>query len=353
MKKYKIIAQTAFLLVLVLGTMYVARERQQSIDNTTAEYRRMENTVFGTVLHVTYQSTENMDSLVMQTLAKVDNSLSMFNPKSTLSRINRGETDRTDSLLRFILPMANSISEATDGAFDITVAPLVNAWGFGFKQGKMPTDSEVDSLKQLVNYHNIAIDDNGRLTKKDKRIVIDLSAIAKGFGSDEVARMFLEHGVTNFMVEIGGEVVTHGNSPEGKAWVIGISRPDDDPEGNSNEIQETLDVHNRAMATSGNYRNFYITKDGRKVAHTIDPHTGMPVQHNVLSSTVLAPTCAMADGFATSFMVLGLDGAKQVLKNHKELQAYIIYTDSKGEYRTWTNIDSSKGSKGSKGSKAK
>ena len=340
-KKYKIIAKTAFLLILVLGTMYVARERQRgasAAENTSAEYRHMENTVFGTVLHATYQSQEDMDSLIMATLAEVDKSLSMFNPKSTLARINRGETEQADTMLRFILPMAKSISEATDGAFDVTVAPLVNAWGFGYKHGQMPTEAQVDSLRKLVDYRKISITDDGKIKKADPRMVIDLSAIAKGFGSDEVARMFLSHGVQNFMVEIGGEIVTHGNNPEGRSWTIGISRPDDDPEGESTDIEETLSVHDRAMATSGNYRNFYITKEGRKVAHTIDPHTGLPVQHNVLSSTVLAPTCAMADGFATSFMVLGLDGAKKVLNKHKELQAYLIYTDGSGKYLTWTNI---------------
>lgn len=169
-------------------------------------------------------------------------------------------------------------------------------------------------------------------------MVIDLSAIAKGFGTDQVANLLKERGVKDFMVEIGGEIVTSGNNPKGEAWHIGINRPVEDSTGTNNEIQEVIEVHNCAMATSGNYRNYYITEDGRKVSHTIDPSTGRPVLHSLLSSTVLAPTCAMADAFATSFMVMGIEKAMTLVEAHPELQVYFIYTDSTGTYRTWNNI---------------
>ena len=254
-----------------------------------------------------------------------------------ISRINRGETDTLDSYLLDILPMAQSVSEATKGAFDITVAPLVNAWGFGFKHSQLPTDAQVDSLRALVDYKYISIHD-GRIVKSNSDVVIDLSAIAKGFGTDQVARLLSGHGVNNFMVEIGGEIVCRGNNPKGDAWHIGINRPVEDSTGMNTEVQEVVNVHDRAMATSGNYRNFYITEDGRKLSHTIDPANGRPVRHSLLSSTVIAPTCAMADAFATSFMVMGVDKAKEVLGRHPELQAYLIYTDSLGNYRTWDNM---------------
>ena len=215
---------------------------------------------------------------------------------------------------------------------------MVNAWGFGFKSGKLPTDAQVDSLRALVGYKSITFA-NGMISKENSGTVIDLSAIAKGFGTDQVANLLMEHGVKNFMVEIGGEIVTRGNNPKGKAWHIGINRPVEDSTGTHNEIQEVIAVHDRAMATSGNYRNFYITEDGRKVSHTIDPSTGRPVQHSLLSCTVLAPTCAMADAFATSFMVMGIEKAKEVVKAHPELQAYFIYTDCTGTYKTWQNIN--------------
>ena len=326
--------QIAFLVFLIVGTIYVAFNNEQAPQERT---RKFSEPIFGTVMNVTYTSAQDLHDTIMSCLRGVDASLSMFNPKSTISRINRGETDTLDSYLLDILPMAQSISEATDGAFDITVAPLVNAWGFGFKHGQLPTDAQVDSLRALVDYKYISIQD-GRIVKFIPNVVIDLSAIAKGFGTDQVAKLLSEHGVKDYMVEIGGEIVCRGNNPKGDAWHIGINRPVEDSTGMNNEVQEVINVHDRAMATSGNYRNFYITEDGRKLSHTIDPANGRPVRHSLLSSTVVAPTCAMADAFATSFMVMGVDKAKEVLDKHPELQAYLIYTDSLGNYRTWDNM---------------
>ena len=327
--------QLIFLILLIIGTIYVAKTNDKA---PNAKTQKFSERIFGTVMNITYTHTEDLHDTIMTCLKNVDGSLSMFNPNSTISRINRGETDTLCTYLTEILPMAHSVSEATDGAFDITVAPLVNAWGFGFKSGQLPTDAQVDSLRALVGYKSITFA-NGIISKENSGTVIDLSAIAKGFGTDQVANLLMEHGVKNFMVEIGGEIVTRGNNPKGKAWHIGINRPVEDSTGTHNEIQEVIAVHDRAMATSGNYRNFYITEDGRKVSHTIDPSTGRPVQHSLLSSTVLAPTCAMADAFATSFMVMGIEKAKEVVKAHPELQAYFIYTDSTGTYKTWQNIN--------------
>lgn len=339
-RNFKILLQTAFLLFLIAGTYYAAVTRNDNGDEGTKEgdYRSLTTNTFGTVMHVTYQSDTDLINEIKDVLYRVDCSLSMFNPKSTLARINSGEDMHADSMLTEVFCLASKISEETDGAFDITVAPLVNAWGFGFKKGMLPDSAQVDSLRELVNWKRVSLKD-GVFAKEDERMVMDLSAIAKGFGSDKVAEMMKKHGVRNYMVEIGGEIVTAGNNPKGKAWVIGINRPVEDSTSLNNEIQKTMEVHESAMATSGNYRNFYITKDGRKVAHTIDPKTGYPVQHSILSSTVLAPTCAMADGYATSFMVMGLEKAKKVLSAHPELKAYFIYTDEKGNYRTWTNIE--------------
>lgn len=327
--------QIALLIFLIIGTLYIAFNNEDAPQS--ARTRKFSEPIFGTMMNVTYTSTQDLHDTIMSCLQGVDASLSMFNPKSTISLINKGESDSLDTHLQGILPMALNISSATEGAFDITVAPLVNAWGFGFKNGQLPTDAQVDSLCALVDYRLIDIQE-GRIVKSNPNIVIDLSAIAKGFGTDQVASLLKAYGVKDFMVEIGGEIVTQGNNPKGEAWHIGINRPVEDSTGTNNEVQEVIEVHNRAMATSGNYRNFYISEDGRKVSHTIDPKTGRPVRHSLLSSTVLAPSCAMADAFATSFMVMGMDKAKEVLDKHPELQVYFIYTDSTGTYRTWDNI---------------
>lgn len=336
MKKKQII-QALFLIFLIVGTVYIAITERAKDYTTKAEVRKFTENIFGTIMHVTYTSPTDLKDSIMHTLHQVDCSLSMFNPKSTISLINSGESTKTDAMLRKILPIAFEVSQVTNGAFDITVAPLVNAWGFGFRNDQLPTDSQVDSLRQLVDWRKLQFTSDA-LIRQDKRMVIDLSAIAKGFGTDCVAECLRRNGVSDFMVEIGGEIVCQGNNPKGKAWHVGITRPDETEQASDGDIEEVLQVHDCAMATSGNYRNYYITPDGRKLAHTINPHSGRPIQHNILSSTVIAPTCAIADAYATSFMVLGLDSSRQVLSAHPELQAFLIYTDKQGNYKTWTNI---------------
>jgi thiamine biosynthesis lipoprotein len=225
------------------------------------------------------------------------------------------------------------ISKETDGAFDITVAPLVNAWGFGFKNGIEPTSEQVDSLMQIIGYQKVSLS-AGKVTKTDDRVMLDCSAIAKGYGTDVVARLLRSKGITNFMVEIGGEIVTSGVNAENQPWRVGITKPVEDPMGTTGEVQSIVKITDKAMATSGNYRNFYY-KDGKRYAHTIDPKTGYPVQHNILSATVFAKSCAVADAYATSFMVMGMEKAQQLLEQHPELMAYLIYSDEDGKNAVW------------------
>ena len=177
--------------------------------------------------------------------------------------------------------------------------------------------------------------ENGKVVKQDSRVILDCSAIAKGYGSDAVARLFDRKGIRNYMIEIGGEIVVKGLSPKEQKWKVGINKPIDDSLNVNNEIQTILNVTDLGIATSGNYRNFYY-KDGKKYAHTIDPHTGYPVQHSILSSTVLAKDCATADAYATAFMVLGLEQAKKILQSTPDIQAYLIYADEKGKNQVYT-----------------
>ena len=260
----------------------------------------------------------------------MDASLSVFNPQSTISRVNNRQISRADAMLYEVLQKAQKVSEATGGAFDVTVMPLVNAWGFGFKSRQFPTNAQVDSIRKFVGYNLIKLSPDSTITCADVRLMIDCGAIAKGYGVDRVAKLLREHGVRNYMVEIGGEVVTKGRNPESKSpWQIGISKPVEGADANNGDLQTVLSLENAALATSGNYRNYY-EHNGRKYAHTIDPRTGRPVQHSLLSATVIAPDCATADAYATAFMVLGVDGAKKVLKENKRLHAYLIYADGKG-----------------------
>ena len=319
--------QLPALVALVVLAIAIVRAQKDT------PYQHDTGFIFGTVYHVTYQSDENLKAEIESELKKVDNSLSMFNPQSIISQVNQNHDVKVDDMFAEVFGLAEKVSKETDGAFDITVGPLVNAWGFGFKHNVMPDKHTVDSLKQIIGFDKVAMK-NRHIVKTDNRVMLDCNAIAKGFGTDMVARMFQQKGIKNYMVEIGGEIVTSGNSEKRVPWRIGVTKPTDDSLNVNEEIQTVLNVSNTAMATSGNYRNFYY-KGGKKYAHTIDPKTGFPVQHSILSSTVLAPNCATADAFATSFMVMGLDRAKVVLKRHPELMAYFIYADEKGKHHVW------------------
>ena len=318
-----------FLAFLIIGTIIILSESRQN----KPEYRYAQGLVFGTRYNITYLYNADLKQEIEQTLAGVDNALSMFNPESTISQVNNSEVIQvSDPLFLKVYRRAMEISDWTGGAFDITVAPAVNAWGFGFKHAQNIQQATIDSLLEITGYTRIHEKD-GLIEKDDPRIMLDCSAIAKGFGSDMVADMLRAKGINDFMVEIGGEIVVSGHNPKGKLWNIGISKPVDDSLSVNNELQTVIPVTDIAMATSGNYRNFYM-KDGRKYAHTIDPHTCMPVSHSLLSATVFAADCATADALATSMMVMGLDSAKALCDRHPEIQAYLIYQAPDGSLGT-------------------
>ena len=321
-----------FFLLLVGTTVWIVGFRG------TLTLRETEGAIFGTSYHIKYECAADLGEDILQELQRVDASLSVFNRQSTLSRINAGTLSKADAMVYEVLEKARGVSEATNGAFDVTVMPLVNAWGFGYKNGKLPDEAQTDSLRQLVDYRRVSLCE-GKVVKEDPRMVVDFSAIAKGFGCDVVAEVFRTRGSKNFMVEIGGEIVVQGHNDKGQPWRVGVNKPVEDDKNPNHELQEILHLTDGAMATSGNYRNFYTTGDGRRIAHTIDPHTGRPVQHSLLSATVLAPTCAEADAYATSFMVMGLDKAREVLQQQKQLRAYLIYAEGE-EFRVFTNLES-------------
>lgn len=325
--KKRLYWQIPLLLLLVIGTAYISKQQKNM------PYIENKGTIFGTTYHITYQNDDDLHKEILAELNKVDTALSTFNSQSIISKINNNQPTRTNELFNRVFLLAEDISNKTDGAFDITVAPLVNEWGFGFKKGVEPTKHVIDSLRQLTGYKKVRLVNN-TVKKDDNRIMIDCSAIAKGFGSDVVASYLKSKGVKNFMIEIGGEIVTSGISSKRLPWKIGVIKPTDDITQQSQEVQTILNVTDKAMATSGNYRNFYY-KGGKKYAHTIDPATGYPVQHNILSSTVIASNCATADAYATAFMVMGLDKAKRVLEQQKEIMAYFIYADKDGKNAVW------------------
>ena len=320
MNKKKLIWQLPFLLLLVIGTVVILKKQPP--------FRTNEGMVFGTVYKITYQHADDLQNDIKEALMEVDNSLSPYNPNSIITRINQNQDTLLNEHFIHVFQLAQQISTETDGAFDITVAPLVNAWGFGFKHSIEIAPEVIDSLCSFTGYQKIKLE-NGKIVKQDERTMLDCSAIAKGYGVDRVAHLLDKKGVKHYMVDIGGEVMLKGKNPRMKTWRIGINKPIEDSLSINQELQTILEVTDVGMATSGNYRKFYY-KDGKRYAHTIDPRLGKPVQHNILSATVIAKDCTTADAYATAFMVMGLEEAKAFCAEHPELNAYFI-CDGEGE----------------------
>lgn len=319
-----------FLVFLIVATVIILAENKP-------EYRTSQGAVFGTTYHITYNHNADLSTDITRVLKDVDNSLSTFNANSTISLVNKNMQVELDSMFLYVFHLAQHVAETTSGAFDITVAPAVNAWGFGFKNAETIDKDLIDSLKQIVGYQMVK-EENGAIVKEDNRIMLDCSAIAKGFGCDVVATLFDSIGIADYMVEIGGEIVVKGLNSKGSDWRIGISKPTDDSLATETELQTVLELSDRAMATSGNYRNFYY-KDGKKYAHTINPATCRPVNHNLLSVTVLAENCAVADAYATAMMVLGLERSLELCKKLENVDAYFIYQDNEGVIQICTTPD--------------
>lgn len=323
--------QLPFLVLLIVGTVLIVRGQRDS------PYQHDSGFVFGTLYNVTYRCDTNMQHRIETELGVVDHALSMFNDSSVISAVNRGERIEVNDMFRTVFELSMTVSRETDGAFDITVAPLVNAWGFGFEDGYSPTKRQVDSLLRLVGYEKVSYcqeGDSAEVRMAVRGMQLDCSSVAKGYGCDIVAALFHNCGINDFMVEIGGEIVASGVSEKRVPWRVGVEKPVDDTISTHGNVGAVINITDKAIATSGNYRNYYY-KDGKKYAHTIDPHTGYPVQHNILSATVIADDCATADAYATAFMVLGLDSARAVLDKHPELMAYFIYADDTGGEAVW------------------
>lgn len=313
--------------ILLLATIWILARKNN------IPYHKANGLVFGTIYNITYQYDGDLKSEIEAELKRFDGSLSPFNDTSVISRVNRNEEIVTDRFFQTCFNRSMEISKETNGAFDITIAPLANAWGFGFKQGAFPDSIKIDSLLQITDYRKVKLID-GRVIKEDPRIMLSCSAVAKGYSVDVVARLLDKKGVQNYMVDIGGEIVAKGKNSRDGLWRIGINKPIDDSLSVNQEIQTVLELTNAGLATSGNYRNYYY-KDGKKYAHTIDPRTGYPVQHNILSATVIAEDCMTADALATAFMVMGLEEATAFADAHPAIDACFIYSDEDGKFQTF------------------
>lgn len=323
LSKWKIL----FLIFLIVGTVYILKNHKPETYITNNGY------VFGTQYNIKYKSTDDLHEEIKRVLLDVDNSLSMFNKRSIIRAFNENRDTIANSMFTEVFNLAQQVSEKTGGAFDITVAPLVNAWGFGHSEEAVTDSATIENLRETVGYKTVALVE-GKIVKQNSATMLDCSAIAKGYGCDAVARMLESKGIENYMVEIGGEIVTKGKNDKGNNWRISISKPVSNPTATANEHHAILEITGKSMATSGNYRNFRYHGE-RKVAHTIDPRTGYPVEHSLLSATVVADNCATADAYATAFMVMGLEKAIELCRA-TSIDAYFIYADEKGDLQVKT-----------------
>lgn len=309
------------------------------------EYRRNTGFVFGTTYNIVYRHAIDLEDSILLKLKEYDNSLSTYNPNSVISRINRNETDTVDAMFAHVYRNALKFNELSGGVFDITVAPLSRLWKFSGDHPDTISTTEYDSIVALVpevmpyvGLKSTRLIGDSLIVKADDRTTFDACALAEGYGIDIAAQVLEDNGVTDYMVELGGELHLKGLSPQGRLWRIGVDKPVEN--GNifdGRTMQLILSLTDCAVSTSGSYRQFYYTADGRRLQHTIDPRTGRPVEHGMLSVTVVGPNAMTTDALSTSFMVLGPEEAAQLATTIDSIEAYFIYEDSIGgvtEYMT-------------------
>lgn len=317
-----------FILLLVIG-IHSCRQPSKYIYN--------QGQIYGTIYHIVYESPDGEDfhEEISKKFVEYTDIFSTYDSTSVISKVNRNQPVELDPLFLACYNRAIEISELTGGAFDITAGPLVNAWGFGPEHREKMTSEKIDSLKEITGYQKIKLQD-GKIIKANQNMKLDMSAIAKGFTCDLIARFLAGKGCESYMVEIGGEVTAKGVNEKNRIWTIGISKPEESSFFEASDLQAKVQLPDNSLATSGNYRNFYV-EDGQKFAHTIDPESGYPVQHSLLSATVLAENCMDADAFATAFMVLGLEKSIEIAAELPEIAVYFIYSDMWGENQIYVS----------------
>jgi len=325
MSKFRIV-MIAFFFFIVLA----CNQQEKS------EYIFIEGFTQGTSYHITYKTNKkrNFKKEIESIFTNIDSNFSLYVPSSVISRINKNDTSViVDDFFKTVFNRAIEIAQITRAAFDITVAPLVNAWGFGFTE-KLKVDSLlIDSLLQFVGIEKVKLVEN-KIIKENERVMLDLNAIAQGYSVDVVSDFLEKKRIHNYLVEVGGEVKTKGKNRNGENWRIGIDKPIENTNEFTRELQTVLQLSNKSLATSGSYRRFY-EENGVKFSHTIDPKTGYPVKHSLLSVTVIANDCMTADAYATAFMVLGLDESIKIVDKNNEMEAYFIFSDEEEEFKTY------------------
>lgn len=306
--------------------------------NNQNTYRTLDGFAQGGTFHLVYQlpSEEfqyNVPDSLTKYFTRINASLSGYDSTSIVSQINRGEKPQLDSLFIECFNLSKEVYEATAGAFDISAAPLFDLWGFGFKEKEKVTQAKIDSILQFVGMDKLSIvyDSTAKahlLHKSDPRMKVNFNAIAQGYTCDYICSNLEKMGIENYLLEVGGEIMCKGKNSRGKEWSVAIDKPLDGNFVPGESVQAIIQLSGGGLVTSGNYRKFYV-EDGEKYSHTINPATGYPVKHNLLSVTVLAKDASMADAYATYLMVIGFEKAKEFLQNRDDMDALMVYGEQK------------------------
>ena len=334
----KIKALLQLILCCIIISCNGASNRPANIDyNNKSEYKFHEGPIQGTYFHITYEWNEDLSNKIDSLLDTFNSYLSNFDSNSIISKINNNSDYEINDLVKKMIETSTEIYNNTNGAFDITVSPLVNIWNFGWEknatdENKIPKKETIDSLLQYVGMNKIKIDGT-KVIKSNKNITIISSAIAKGLSADYISDYFLNLGLKNYLIEIGGEIFCKGVNSRGGPWVIGIDKPVEDHGYNDRENQLIIKITNIGLATSGNYRKFF-KKDGKRYGHTIDPRTGYPAENSMLSATVISNNAMTSDGYATAFMVMGIEDALKLAEKLENVEAYFIYMDENNNEKT-------------------
>jgi thiamine biosynthesis lipoprotein len=289
----------------------------------------------GTYYAITYYASDsiNLQPSIDSLLLRFDSTASTYKPNSIISRFNDNDTSAmADEMFTAIFNKAAEISGITNGAFDITVGPLVKAWGFGLTNRMKMDQHVVDSLLPLVGYKKVKLE-NGKIIKSDPRIRIDYNAIAQGYAVDVIGAFLDSKGIDYYLIDIGGEVLAHNTKPDGKKWNVAIEMPAKNVD-DERSIQAVVELKDKAISTSGNYRKFY-EENGVRYSHTIDPSNGYPVKHSLLSVSVLADDCMTADAYATALMVMGIEKGKEFIRENSKIEAYFIFSAPDGSMKTY------------------
>ncbi|MEP2276935.1 MAG: FAD:protein FMN transferase [Reichenbachiella sp.] len=319
------------IIVLAVGILILYRQLNPV---ETQVLQHVTGTTMGTIPYsIKYLATEEnfFKTEVDSILVAFNQSLSTYIPDSEISRFNRYDTISYESTFLYpVLKISQEMFIKSKGAYDPTIGPLVNAWGFGPKKKTILDSATVDSLLQIVGFDQVIFDE--KRAQKPTNTYLDFSASAKGYALDVIAHYLNEKGVDNYMIEIGGEVRCQGQNQNQTIWRIGIEKPEmNQSVGN---VFATVFVNNRSLATSGNYRNYY-EENGRIISHTISPFTGYNVSHHLLSASIFAPNCTLADGYATACMVMGLEESIEMIKKLNGVDAFFIYSDENGELQSY------------------